>query len=57
MTKTVRLTNKKKSFCVQDHETILEAAIRAGVSLNYGCSSGTCGLCMARLIEGQVTEI
>jgi CDP-4-dehydro-6-deoxyglucose reductase len=57
MTKTVRLTNKQKSFCVQDHETILEAAIRAGVSLNYGCSSGTCGLCMARLIEGQVTEI
>jgi len=57
MSKTVRLTNKQVSFCVQDNETILEAAIRAGVSLNYGCSSGTCGLCMARLLEGQVTEI
>ena len=57
MSKTVRLTSKQVAFSVQHNETILEAAIRAGVSLNYGCSSGTCGLCMARLLEGQVTEI
>ena len=42
---------------VQENETILEAAIRAGVSLNYGCSSGTCGLCKARLIQGTTEEI
>ena len=42
---------------VQENETILEAAIRAGVSINYGCSSGTCGLCQARLVCGDVDEI
>lgn len=42
---------------VQENETILEAAIRAGVSINYGCSSGTCGLCQARLVCGSVNEI
>ncbi len=42
---------------VQENETILEAAIRAGVSINYGCSSGTCGLCKARLISGSTKEI
>ncbi len=42
---------------VQENETILEAAIRAGVSINYGCSSGTCGLCKVRLISGSAKEI
>ena len=42
---------------VQENETILEAAIRAGISINYGCSSGTCGLCKVRLIRGAAVEI
>ena len=42
---------------MRETETILEAAIRAGISLEYGCSSGTCGLCKAQLVKGQVREI
>ena len=42
---------------MQESETILEAAIRAGVSINYGCSGGSCGLCKARLLQGTVREI
>ena len=53
----VNLHNSKQSFIVQENETLLEGAIRAGVSLNYGCSSGTCGLCKARLLKGEVKEI
>ena len=53
----VKLSNSKQEFAIQERETILEAAIRAGVALNYGCSSGTCGLCKARVLEGQVKEI
>jgi len=53
----VTLYSNKQTFMVQENETILEAAIRAGVSINYGCSSGTCGLCKARLICGSVEEI
>lgn len=53
----VTLCSSKKTFMAQENETILEAAIRAGISINYGCSSGTCGLCQARLISGIAEEI
>lgn len=53
----VKLINCQQQFTIQENETILEAAIRAGVSLNYGCSSGTCGLCKAHLRSGEVEEI
>ncbi len=53
----VTLYNNQQTFMVQENETILEAAIRAGVSINYGCSSGTCGLCKARLVSGSTKEI
>ena len=53
----VTLCGSNKTFMVQENETILEAAVRSGVSINYGCSSGTCGLCLARLVSGTVDEI
>lgn len=53
----VTLTNCNQQFIVHETETILEAAIRAGISLSYGCSSGTCGLCKAKLLDGSVKEI
>jgi CDP-4-dehydro-6-deoxyglucose reductase len=33
---------------------VLEAALRAGLSLDYGCSIGSCGKCKARILSGQV---
>jgi len=53
----VTIINPSQSFMVQENETILEAAIRAGVSLNYGCSSGTCGLCKVQVLSGCVKEV
>lgn len=44
-------------FFVESNDTILEAALRAGVSLNYGCSNGNCGECRARLISGEVKKV
>ncbi len=44
-------------FLVESNDTLLEAALRAGVSLNYGCSNGNCGECRARLISGEVKKI
>ena len=53
----ITLANCNQHFTMQESETILEAAIRAGVSINYGCSGGSCGLCKARLLKGAVREI
>lgn len=45
------------TFTIESHDTILQAALRAGIPLNYGCSSGNCGDCQARLLSGQVSKI
>ena len=41
-------------FDSTDNETILEAALRQGVGLPYGCRNGACGKCAADLITGAV---
>ncbi len=42
---------------VAEHgETVLEAAIRAGLNVDYGCNGGNCGRCVARLIEGEIEK-
>lgn len=44
-------------FFVEGSDTILEAALRAGLALNYGCSNGNCGLCKARVVSGQIQKV
>ncbi|MEQ1663619.1 MAG: 2Fe-2S iron-sulfur cluster-binding protein [Thiobacillus sp.] len=44
-------------FFVESNDTLLEAALRHGVSLNYGCSNGNCGDCKARLVSGEVKKV
>jgi len=39
---------------VGDGETILGAAESAGIGLPFGCKTGACGTCTARLLEGAV---
>lgn len=46
-----------KTLEIQPHETFLEAAIRAGLNMNYGCAGGNCGLCLARLVSGEIKQI
>ena len=41
-------------FSVNDDETILEAALREGFSLPYGCRNGACGACKGKVLAGQV---
>lgn len=44
-------------FFVEGNDTLLEAALRAGIPLDYGCSNGNCGDCKARLVSGQVKKV
>ena len=57
MTHRVQLKSGKYSFDADSHESILDAAIRAGVPINYGCSNGNCGLCKARVVSGDTTQM
>lgn len=42
------------TFEVRDGETILAAATRSGVELDYSCTLGGCGACMLQVIDGLV---
>lgn len=37
-----------------ENETILEAALRAGLILPYSCRGGSCGSCKGRLLQGEL---
>ena len=54
MSFTITLKPSNKSFSAEANETILEAAFRSGINLNYSCSNGSCGVCIAELISGTV---
>lgn len=41
-------------FAIESGETILEAALRQGLSLPYGCRNGSCGACKGKIIQGTV---
>jgi CDP-4-dehydro-6-deoxyglucose reductase len=41
-------------FTVNEDETILQAALREGIGLPYGCRNGACGTCKGKLIAGEV---
>ena len=52
----VTVLPSKQDFLVEGHDTILEAAMRSGVPLSYGCSGGNCGLCKSRVLSGSVRK-
>jgi ferredoxin len=39
---------------VTAEQTVLQAALAAGVAYPHGCRSGRCGSCKSRLISGDV---
>ena len=54
MTFQVRIKNSQHQFSVDSGETILDAALRRGIGLPYGCRNGACGSCTATLLAGSV---
>jgi len=46
-----------REFFVEGPETLLKAALRAGLTPNYGCGNGNCGLCKARLVSGEARAV
>lgn len=57
MSYTVRIEPSGHSFTALPEETLLEAALRSGININYNCSNGSCGDCKAQLLSGDVENI
>ena len=54
MSYQITLKSSGKQFTTNPDETILEAALRQGINLPYGCKNGACGSCKGKVVEGQV---
>ena len=50
----VTISSTKHQFKVEDDESILQAALAAGLVIPYGCRDGACGSCKGKLIEGRI---
>jgi CDP-4-dehydro-6-deoxyglucose reductase len=57
MSAHVQVKPSGHEFFVDGNDSLLEAALRAGLSLDYGCSIGSCGKCKARVVSGQVHRL
>jgi CDP-4-dehydro-6-deoxyglucose reductase, E3 len=50
----ITLKTSGRTFPVAADETILNAALKLGIGLPYGCRNGACGSCKGKIIEGRV---
>ena len=45
-----------KQFDVNSDEHVLEAALRQGIVIPYGCKNGACGSCKAKVLSGEFEQ-
>lgn len=50
----VTLAPSGHSFDIEENEVVLDAAIRHGLSMQYGCRNGVCGACIGKVVEGEI---
>ncbi len=50
----ISLTNSQRSFSARRDQSLLDAALAAGLNLPHSCKSGSCGSCRARLTRGDI---
>lgn len=51
---TIRLYGEERLVELEDGDTILTTAMRAGMDPPFSCQLGACSTCRAKLIEGTV---
>lgn len=51
---TIRYNGEDVSVTVPPEESILSAALEAGIDLPFACQMGICGMCRCRLASGRV---
>lgn len=52
----ITLQPSGRSFTAESQHNLLEAALRSGINIPYNCNGGSCGVCKARVISGELDE-
>jgi CDP-4-dehydro-6-deoxyglucose reductase len=50
----VRVVPSGHEYFVEGSDNLLEAGLRAGIALPFGCNDASCGRCVAKILSGQV---
>lgn len=50
-------TTSGKQFSVQARETLLDAALRQGIALEYSCKTGRCSSCKGQVVSGVTVAV
>jgi naphthalene 1,2-dioxygenase ferredoxin reductase component len=53
----VKIGNTGTTISCSASQTVLQAAIAAGIDYPYGCASGNCGVCVSQLQAGKVVML
>ena len=53
MANRVRIQPSGHEIDVESDESVLDAALRAGYALPYGCRNGTCAACLGEIVSGE----
>lgn len=53
----ISIADSEDSFEIDEGDTILRAALRAGYGMPYSCNVGSCGNCKFTLVEGNVAHL
>ncbi len=56
-THRIRILPSGHEFECSDHQSLLHAALESGIHLHYGCENGSCGECLAKLVDGEIEAI
>ncbi len=54
MSYRITINTSDHVFNAETGETVLQAALREGFPLPYGCRNGSCGTCKGKIIQGKV---
>lgn len=54
---TITLLPSNAKFRLEGKDTLLESGRSRGLALQHGCANGTCGLCKARIVSGEVETV
>lgn len=54
VTSTIVINNKSHAVQVKPKQNLLDAALEAGLDIDYSCKSGICSTCIAKVYGGKV---
>ncbi|TRZ56773.1 MAG: oxidoreductase, partial [Rhodocyclaceae bacterium] len=52
----IALADSQEHFACASDDTIMRAALRAGIGMPYECNVGSCGTCRVELVSGEVVS-